>query len=608
MLARNNNDRLQKYKNINDDYLFFYQRWQEMLESKTLDMYQYNILNSCVACIELDDVIDKTISGLFTSRQNIDDAKAETLEILKLDDVLEKHNKLLHITLLRILGTKVGKKDRTEAIEDRRSSFFISLKRLKYQLESPIRILKNVYTEYILIELKRDIDNRDYRQIEYHMNMAISQCIFEGWSSKGLFLLSKILEGDANKEAKWNRFSAKLTSKSDNSFEVYYSIRIKTGRGINPTSVREVIRSLDLDLKRGSEINQNVHNCHNLYTKINSDTNYIVKTINSTDLYSAALSAINILNSRLSVATFYNIIDPWIASSPQIIIYDTVNNLAESLAITDVFKTYDYIDSNNNIFEDTKSIINDPNKIQVMNKLHAAFAYTNLSRASYFQETKYISLWIAIESMMNTGLYPDNISHVKCVLPEILCIRYLYRIVRNFSEDCIRCNFKFNNELNINMESLDKKELVKKLIAIFRNSVQYAILEDSCKRNELLNYRCKEIHDILNSTTVIIGKFEHYSKKIRWHIQRLYRIRNEITHSAFQNNKSLMIYIEHLYTYLSQVMSEVVYYIEHKNVGSIEEAFTIILESYNTYIDLIKEDCHIPIHDILPEGVIDIVK
>lgn len=91
---------------------------------------------------------------------------------------------------------------------------------------------------------------------------------------------------------------------------------------------------------------------------------------------------------------------------------------------------------------------------------------------------------------------------------------------------------------------------------------------------------------------------------MRWHIQRLYRIRNEITHSAFQENRSLMIYIEHLYTYLAQLMSEVVYYVEHKKSESVEEALATILESYNTYVDLIKEG-YVALQEILPDGVIE---
>ena len=121
MLAGSNNRALQYKKSMKS--CCFYQRWSEMLESRTLDMYQYNILNSCVACIELADVIDKTLSGLLTSRQNVDDVKSEAFEILKADDVIEKYNKPLHNTLLRILSTKIDSKQRNEPIEDKNSAF-----------------------------------------------------------------------------------------------------------------------------------------------------------------------------------------------------------------------------------------------------------------------------------------------------------------------------------------------------------------------------------------------------------------------------------------------------------------------------------------------------
>ena len=439
------------------------------------------------------------------------------------------------------------------------------------------------------------------------MAMVISQCIHMGWSAKGLILLSKCFEGNPSLNEKWNCFSQKIANKVENHFEVYYSINIETRKGITADNVREIISSLGLDIKRGAEIIDNVKERQNLYTKINSDANYIIVKLASTDLYAAALSSINRLNSRLSVATFYNTINPWIANSPQIIIYSVKDNLAEALAITDVFKTYDYIDSNNNVFADTKKILVNPKKLQIMNRLHAAFSYTNLSRSSYFQETKYISLWIAIESVMRTGQYGDIVSHIKCVLPEILSVRYIYRIIRNFTEDCMRCGFKYEPSLNIYMDSPDKKKLVSDLISIFRNPAQYEVFKDCCLNNDLLYYRCEEIHTMLNDTAIIISKFEHYTLKVRWHIQRLYRIRNEITHSAFQEDKSLMIYIEHLYTYLAQLISEVVYYVEHKQSESVEEAFATILESYNTYIELLKEG-KMQNTDVLPDGIIDITK
>lgn len=606
MLARSNNARLQRYHKIDNEYVFFYQRWQEMLDGRTLDMYQYNILNSYVACMELYDVIEKTMSGLFTSRQNIDDCKEETLSIVKSDAILEKHNRTLKTMLLRILGSKIDGKSRGESSDDKNGAQYISLNRLKYQLKTPIRQLETSYLAYIMDALKESIDALDYSKVESCANVLISQCVFNGWSAKGLFQLVDCFTGDKSSAEKWEEFRNRIMDHPCKSYEVYYSLKIETAPGLNANNIREIIRTLGLRTELGEQILSVSREKPTLCSKITPTTTYLILNVNATDIYAGVLSVINTLNSKLSIATFYNIISPWIANSPQIIVYDIDSNSTTNLRLTDIFKTYDYIDSHNNIFEDTNRISADQAKSEIATKIGAAFAYTSLSRSALFQETKYISLWIALESLMRTGQYSDIISHIKLVLPEIMCTRYIYRIVRNFSEDCIRCSFISDAALNIDMQSLNKKELVEKLIYIFRDTTKYAILQQQCNCNTLLAYRCNEIHTLLTSTEEILKRFDHYTQKIRWHIQRLYRIRNEITHSAFNQNKSLIIYIEHLYSYLAQIISEIVFYIEHKNVSSVEEALAILKENYNTYYDLLKQHC-LATNDVLPNGIIECI-
>lgn len=605
MLTGSNNKSL-NYLGVNSELIFFYQRWQEALEFKTLDMYQYNILNTCVACLELYDVIVKTLDGLLTARQNVDDIKFETLDILKRDDILLKYNKPLLITLLRIIASKLESKKGDE-IDDKNSSFNTSLRRLKYQLEAPLKLLHINYLCYIIEELQIDILNKNKNLSEKHMLSLISQCIYEGWSSKGLFMLSKYFEGAKSFNDKWTLFSQKILSNQIDLFVVYYSIKIETHKGITPESVRQTIKELGINLKKGTDIISGQPELVYLNSMIDSDKYYSIVSLHATDSNSAVLATINVLNNQLNIATFYNVVNPWIAYSPQIIVFNSESGTSESFKITDVFKTYDYIDSSNNVFDDTKNIFNNPNNIEIINKLHSAFSYTNLSRASSFQETKYISLWIAIESIMNTGQYSDIISHVKKVLPSALCIRYIYRIIRNFVEDCIRCGIKsLNSPININMESLNKKNLVSSMISVFRNDAHYLVLLDRCQTNELLSYRCEEIKTLLNNPKNILNKLLHYKTKIEWHIQRLYRIRNIITHSAFKDDKSLIIYIEHLYTYLSQLISEIVFYIEHKNASSIEEVYAIIGDNFETFKELLTEDTF-DINDLLSDGVIDTI-
>lgn len=606
MLAKSNDNRLLRYEKIDNAHIFFYQRWREMLENRTLDMYQYNILNSYVACMELSDVIDKTMSGLFTSRQNIDDCKEETMIIVKSDEILEKHNYPLKALLLHVLGTKIGGKSRSESNEDKNGAQYISLNRLKYQLKTPIRQLGESYLMYIVDSLKDAIDSQDNYKTEKCISSLISQCVYNGWSARGLFQLSEYFTGSKTIEEKWEDFKSRIINNPYKSFAVFYSLKIETLPGLDAERIREIIRSLGLKIQTGSTIIEASSDKPDLCSKISHDATYVVIDVNATDIYAGVLSAINNLNSKLSIATFYNIISPWIANSPQIIVYDSIKNTAVNLKLTDIFKTYDYIDSHNRIFEYTNQIFGDPSKKEIATRIGAAFAYTSLSRSALFQETKFISLWIALESLMRTGQYNDIISHIKLVLPEIMCTRYVYRIMRNFSEDCIRCELLSDEDNSIDLQSPDKARLVEELISIFRDSTKYPLLYQKCSCNTLLQYRCNEIHSMLNSTEEVINKLDHYTQKIRWHIQRLYRIRNEITHSAFNQNKSLVIYIEHLYSYLAQIMSEIVFYIENKNVGSVEEALSYLKDNYITYCALLKEGSP-AICSVLSKGIIELV-
>jgi len=277
------------------------------------------------------------------------------------------------------------------------------------------------------------------------------------------------------------------------------------------------------------------------------------------------------------------------------------------MKITDVIKTYDYVDSSNDIYEMTKNIIKGDNN-EVITRLSAAFAYTNLSRSSYFQETKFITLWIALESIMRSGQYSDIVSNVKRILPAALCARYFYKMARNFIEDCLRCNIKILNveNITINFELPDKVNLVKSLICVFRTEQHYENLLQKCEVNDLLYYRCEELRYIFNDLDKIREKITHFKRKVEWHIQRIYRIRNEITHSAFRDERSLMIYIEHLYSYLSQLISEIVFYVERKGTTSIEAIYASLETNYSVFEEL-SNNTPPPIIDFLPEGIIDIV-
>lgn len=126
--------------------------------------------------------------------------------------------------------------------------------------------------------------------------------------------------------------------------------------------------------------------------------------------------------------------------------------------------------------------------------------------------------------------------------------------------------------------------------------------------NSLLQYRCEDIHKLLTDLQYAWNKISSHHDKINWQLQRLYRIRNEIAHSALQEKTSLLIYIEHLFDYLSTFVSEIVTRIDMESICSIEEVLMDIQGNYNEFESICSDRKNtLNIEDILPRGIIELI-
>ena len=94
MLKRQNDNQLRQ-KGVKEEVIPFYQIWQELVNVKTLDIYQYRILTSLSALEELAEVLQKTIVGIFTNDSNVESCREETLYILNSDMLIEKYYKTI---------------------------------------------------------------------------------------------------------------------------------------------------------------------------------------------------------------------------------------------------------------------------------------------------------------------------------------------------------------------------------------------------------------------------------------------------------------------------------------------------------------------------------
>ncbi|MFI3165567.1 MAG: hypothetical protein R3Y45_04735 [Bacillota bacterium] len=599
MLKKMNDDRLRRSK-VDDKYIFFIQRWRELCYIYTIDSYKFKVKNVCNIYDELLSIVKIIIDGtLNISLHNFSDVKDEAISIFKSDKILEKYDLAIKHSILRILNKKVTSKSKEDGGSDK---FYCGMRLLYSELCSYKDNLNECYFESVLEELKLAIDEGNLENQNIFINILVSLCVHNGWTELALSKICKEIfykHIDANE--KWTNFVNKLKASCDG-YTVFY--KIKTNGNI--VNLKDALGLLGINCCKGNEIYDQFSNSLKLKSLLNADNYYGIINVNAHDFNAAALKGVQSLNKKLSVASYYNYASKTIISDAEIIVFN--GNSGVTIDSKQLINPSEYLDaSTNNVFNQTVEIFNSSQYSLLANKLMPVFSYVSLSRASMFQETKYINLWIALESIMNTGNYTDIITHIKGVLPAVLNAKYIYRLFRNFAEDCIRCEVNLDS-LAINLQEIDKHKLVADIIAVMRDEIKSEVLQCACAQNQLLTFRFLELKELIADKNNIVKRLREHEKRLEWHIQRLYRIRNEIAHSAIGESVSLVIYIEHLYSYLTQLITEIVYIAKHKNTSDIGVILATLVEGYKTYMEILSIDGDMSVQDILPFGIINIYR
>lgn len=594
MLKGNNDSKLLE-NGINEIVIPFYQIWQELVNEKTLDIYQYRILTSLSALKELSLVLDKTMKGIFTNDANIDSCREETLYIINSDSILDKYCRGITNRLKFCLGNK----PKCDADKNR------MLAHVNYAIKE----IQYSYEKWNLSELKDAIIRQDMKIIVELSNVVASQAANNGWSAHALMDLLRYFRSERDFDEQWHLFETSLLNHDKQEHDVLIFIPFRNQKNGVETDTIERLSDMGLEILEYEKLVQEYSNLDDIQSLLNAQKRYFRVRVKAFDIYSAAHTAIRRISDKLNMASFYNLVSAWDLSSVSIVAINSVTNYHKQFLAGQLYKTYDYLESSGTIFSYTKDIFTDETKRELREKLTGSFGYANISRASLFQEEKYMNLWVALESLARTKMYPDIISNVKQTVPAAMSLRYIYRIVRNYIEDCARCNveFKFTN-YEIDMKQDTKQRLVEQTIHLFLSPDLYSELLEKCKVNSLLFYRTQTVYDILSDVKILKKKVRNHHDRVQWQIQRLYRVRNEIAHAALQNETSLVPYIEHLYDYLATYITEIVSCICVYQEGTIEEALAHIKDNYDVFIAFAEQgENDILEENVMRTGIIDLI-
>lgn len=184
--------------NIDSKYYLLYQLWKELTAKKTLDTYQFRLMNTLSALNELIKVINQRLERIHSSNHNIEDCKSETMEIVKDDLVLQEYYPIVRTRLLSHLNEKAD----TDAQQ----------RVLRHQLDYALATLKPYYFEKLVDSLKNSIDQGYSAAIISKTNQLVSCCSSRGWSNEALYSVIGTLYGSKTDLLAWEKFKNKLCS------------------------------------------------------------------------------------------------------------------------------------------------------------------------------------------------------------------------------------------------------------------------------------------------------------------------------------------------------------------------------------------------------------
>lgn len=468
-MLKGNNDSILNNKNIlHKGSIFFIQRWTELTYEKTIDSYQCSIMNPIVSLKECYNILSLILDGTYPTLDNLVDSKNELNRLLKDDWIIKKYNINLYNNLLYTANMRIETKNENVKVSN--------LKQLRSKITYQLRILEANFNNWLKIELIDSIDVVDLKKIDYLSNILVSQCIDLGWSKKGLFRLAYYFNNKSEHDLEiFKRFLSILFNEKD-----HYSVYLKINKKDKILDLVEWADRFNFKLLSGnivlSQHNEELHK----YLTLDSQSFYLEVKVSAKDPIAAALSATEKCKKMMELLTFHDKSGPW---SPDGTIFYVVRNneYVDVLKSQLIFNTTLYIESSNSVFENTIDIFSsqDPKYEQLQSKLQIVYSYINISKLAKYREEEFLNMWIGIESFMNTGNYSNIISHIKNVLPSVLCKRYIYRLFRNLCEDLQRCGVEIKlSSTTIDLEQLDKHNLVNEIIKVFLNKEMFDELLD----------------------------------------------------------------------------------------------------------------------------------
>jgi len=198
-------------------------------------------------------------------------------------------------------------------------------------------------------------------------------------------------------------------------------------------------------------------------------------------------------------------------------------------------------------------------------KITSAFRFYRLGRDATQYENKFINWWTALEYLIRTGSEGSIISEVEEKLTNLLLLNYPTKHLKSYIPACAYCGIDFGQS------GIDPVEFFK---TIQDSEAAGNILDnDNLQESPLLTYALIKFQRQTEDASAVFKFLNRHENHLRWHMNRLWRMRCDIVHSA-NYTINLTLLSANLEYYLKTVLWMILKFLRaNPNIESIEELF-----------------------------------
>lgn len=450
------------------------------------------------------------------------------------------------------------------------------------------------YSAYLKKELIRLIKDTNHKQdIEQLTRSLITQLRNDGYSDDYLYF------SNYDFFFRQNRIESKdvineyfqLFDGRDIDFEVYFIGHQLVGK-VEPNGEYELIDDLNNDYDNNT--------IRRYISRKSAKSKFLKFNIQAKDPYSARFDALRCLRKHFSLLNLYHHkykldINP----------YCLVVNRAENKAVVIKETTRAILKcKDQRIGKAIRTHRNIINKIQFdsisESRLFTALKLHDEAIADMNLENQYINLFTAIEVLIpkDANSNKDRILQIYDTLIPYLCVNYYKKILDSILQSLILWNRRETidrlNEVkegNALIEKLATLIVLRKYDSDGVNNLPLDKLYSKLEEDKylLMRNRLYRLCLILKDRKEVLSFLQRHERRLKWHIDRIYRVRNSIVHAG-KSPKYLGTLVENLHSYLDILINQLIDDNINNGYKDIGHSFTSCSLKYRNYISVMNEN------------------